>query len=203
MHLSFDGHLGWFHFLAIITNTIFSVGMQLSLWGPVFNSLGYLLKSGIAESYSSFIFYFLRYSHTVFHSSCTILQSHHQGWSKGSSFSTYPPVFVSFLFCLIASVLMALRWYFIVLWVCISLEWFCVIMSIFICLPFVYHIWKNVFSSPLLIFKLRFFAAVVEIVVLIPQLVKNLLAIWESWVQTLGWEDPLEKGKATHSSILA
>ena len=77
------------------------------------------------------------------------------------------------------------------------------IMSIFICFPFVYHIWKNVFSSPLLIFKLRFFAAVVEIVVLIPQLVKNLLVIWESWVQTLGWEDPLEKGKATHSSILA
>ena len=35
------------------------------------------------------------------------------------------------------------------------------------------------------------------------QLVKNLPAIWETWVRTLGWEDPLEKGKATHSSILA
>ena len=34
------------------------------------------------------------------------------------------------------------------------------------------------------------------------QLVKNLPAMWETWVQTLGWEDPLEKGKATHSSIL-
>ena len=31
------------------------------------------------------------------------------------------------------------------------------------------------------------------------QLVKNLPAMWETWVQTLGWEDPLEKGKATHS----
>ena len=29
------------------------------------------------------------------------------------------------------------------------------------------------------------------------------LAMWETWVQSLGWEDPLEKGKATHSSILA
>ena len=35
------------------------------------------------------------------------------------------------------------------------------------------------------------------------QLVKNLPAMWEPWIQSLGWEDPLEKGKATHSSILA
>ena len=35
------------------------------------------------------------------------------------------------------------------------------------------------------------------------QLVKNLPAMWETWVRSLGWEDPLEKGKATHSSILA
>ena len=32
------------------------------------------------------------------------------------------------------------------------------------------------------------------------QLVKNLPAMWETWVQSLGWEDPLEKGKVTHSS---
>ena len=36
----------------------------------------------------------------------------------------------------------------------------------------------------------------------VAQLVKNLPAMWETWVQSLGWEDPLEKGKATHSSIL-
>ena len=35
------------------------------------------------------------------------------------------------------------------------------------------------------------------------QLVKNPPAIWETWVRSLGWEDALEKGKATHSSILA
>ena len=35
------------------------------------------------------------------------------------------------------------------------------------------------------------------------QLVKNPPAMWETWVQSLGWEDALEKGKATHSSILA
>ena len=38
---------------------------------------------------------------------------------------------------------------------------------------------------------------------LIVQLVKNPLAMQEIWVQSLGWEDPLEKGKTTHSSILA
>ena len=38
---------------------------------------------------------------------------------------------------------------------------------------------------------------------LVAQLVKNPPAMWETWVQSLGWEDLLEKGKATHSSILA
>ena len=43
---------------------------------------------------------------------------------------------------------------------------------------------------------------------LVAQLVKNLPAmreiwVWETWIRSLGWEDPLQKGKATHSSILA
>ena len=38
---------------------------------------------------------------------------------------------------------------------------------------------------------------------LVAQLVKNPPAMWETWIQSLGWEDSLEKGKATHSSILA
>ena len=38
---------------------------------------------------------------------------------------------------------------------------------------------------------------------LIAQLVKNLPATQETWPQSLCWEDPLEKGQATHSSILA
>ena len=38
---------------------------------------------------------------------------------------------------------------------------------------------------------------------LVAQLVKNPSAMWETWVQSLGWEDPLEEGMATHSSILA
>ena len=38
---------------------------------------------------------------------------------------------------------------------------------------------------------------------LVTQTVKRLRAMWETWVQSLSWEDPLEKGMATHSSILA
>ena len=38
---------------------------------------------------------------------------------------------------------------------------------------------------------------------LVAQLVKNPPAVWETWVRSLGWEDPLEKGKATHFSVLA
>ena len=38
---------------------------------------------------------------------------------------------------------------------------------------------------------------------LVAQLEKNPPAMWETWVRSLSWEDPMEKGKATHSSILA
>ena len=38
---------------------------------------------------------------------------------------------------------------------------------------------------------------------LVAQTAKNLPAMWEPWVQSLGWEDPLEKEMTTHSSILA
>ena len=38
---------------------------------------------------------------------------------------------------------------------------------------------------------------------LVAQMVKNPPAMWETWVQSLGWEDTLEEGMATHSRILA
>ena len=38
---------------------------------------------------------------------------------------------------------------------------------------------------------------------LVAQMVKNPTAMWEPWVRSLGWEDLLEKGMATHSNILA
>ena len=38
---------------------------------------------------------------------------------------------------------------------------------------------------------------------LVAQMIKNLPVMWETWVRSLGWEDPLNKSMATHSSILA
>ena len=38
---------------------------------------------------------------------------------------------------------------------------------------------------------------------LVAQLVKSLPAMWETWVRSLGWEDPLEESMSTHSSIFA
>ena len=49
----------------------------------------------------------------------------------------------------------------------------------------------------------RFFSTSATWASLVAQLVKNPPAVWENWVRSLGWEDPLEKGMATHSSILA
>ena len=43
----------------------------------------------------------------------------------------------------------------------------------------------------------------VDVASLVAQLVKNPPAMQEIWVWFLGWEDPLEKGKSTHSSVLA
>ena len=38
---------------------------------------------------------------------------------------------------------------------------------------------------------------------LVTQLVKNLPAMWKTWVRSLGWDDPLQKAIVTHSNILA
>ena len=55
----------------------------------------------------------------------------------------------------------------------------------------------SLFSSYLCLYPLYFKAS------LVAQMVKNLPAMWETWVRSLGWEKSLEKGMATHPSILA
>ena len=50
---------------------------------------------------------------------------------------------------------------------------------------------------------MRIFDIILHRASLVAQTVKNPPAILETWVRSLGWEDPLEKGMATHSSILA
>ena len=64
------------------------------------------------------------------------------------------------------------------------------------------YLWSVDLSSPSSIYQILE-TYVLRRAPLVAQLVKNPPAIQETWVWSLGWEDPLEKGKATHSSVLA